>query len=219
MSLNPSLSRKEAAVAGLASALGLLAETAPAQVISFNPSSPIDSGYWNVAGVSWEPMAYQYAAGDAGVMYPGPYSILMYGCFGYLELCSGNAGTNVGVVTAGVGGDAVRLSVGATIDDSSMFEINNGGWTASVDTNGYTWGEHFYLGFCMALDGSENFNYGYAEVSADFNGSQTSVQLYRWAYESTPDTPITITAIPEPGTFLLLLCGVLMAAFRRRRIG
>ena len=58
-------------------------------------------------------------------------------------------------------------------------------------------------------------NFGWANVSWD---ATAKALTFHSAYvESEPNTPITITAVPEPSSALLALAGVGAAALRRRR--
>jgi hypothetical protein len=215
--MNSSRSRKTVAVGGLVSALGLLAETAPAQVISFNPGTPYDTGWGFVPGLSWDPFSLNaVATNNFGSIYPGIYTMGSYGCFGYMELSTAG-GTEVGAAT-NADGYAPRFATGNSIGPTNNFNSeSSASWLATIDTNGYTWGDHFFVGYRVTNPVS-GYNYGYAELSVNWDGdSWESIQLYGWAYESTPDTPIVAGAIPEPGTCLLLLCGAVAAFFRRRR--
>jgi hypothetical protein len=54
----------------------------------------------------------------------------------------------------------------------------------------------------------------------DANGAPDQLTLVDWAYESTPNAPIHVGSIPEPGSLALLAAGAMgVAAFRRRRNG
>ena len=72
-----------------------------------------------------------------------------------------------------------------------------------------------YVGLKWDIGGG-NFNYGWArvDVSAANNGTAT---LFSYAYESTPNAPITAGAIPEPSSLALLAAGGGAAALKRRR--
>jgi hypothetical protein len=67
-------------------------------------------------------------------------------------------------------------------------------------------------------------HYGWARIGVATNlffNTQSQAIVYDWAFESDPDTPITIappTAIPEPSTFALFALGAAgVAALKRRR--
>lgn len=214
--MSASRSCRKAAAGGLLSALGLLAETAPAQVVSFNPGTPYDTGWGTVPGLSWDPFSLNaVATNNFGDIYPGPYAMGSYGCFGYMELSTGS-GTEVGALTNATG-DAARLGAGSAIGSAGDYRPSTGpGWLATIDGTGYTWGDHFYVGY-RVTNAVSGYNYGYAELSVDFNVSTQRIQLHSWGYENTPDTPIMAGAVPEPGTFLLVLLGAVAAFFRRRR--
>ncbi len=81
-------------------------------------------------------------------------------------------------------------------------------------------GQHPFVGFRVIL-GDNQFHYGWIEFdrrsgpTAEVGGG--SVLMYqpvRWAYETLPNTPITV--VPSPGALGMLALGGMMAARRRR---
>ncbi|HOW98127.1 MAG TPA: hypothetical protein P5567_09425 [Kiritimatiellia bacterium] len=207
--------------AGLASALGLLAQTAPATVIDFVPDPEIDTDFLFTPLVSWAPTGpvTQAEAGNGGDLYPGSYSGAVYGCMGNLELSVGTPG-GVEYMLSGTY-IAPALAINDTVGPGhSQWSGSGSGWQASLDMSGVTWQSPFYVGY--RIESGADYLYGYARLIADFDGGDnlTQIRLTRWAYEDTPNTGITIAAIPEPGLTMLLLIGVagfLLRRFFRRR--
>lgn len=69
-----------------------------------------------------------------------------------------------------------------------------------------------HLGFSVQVGG--NTHYGYFEVILTNNGAGV---VQGWAYDNTPDTPITVIPIPEPATGLLAIFSLGLLCVRRRR--
>lgn len=211
---NTILSSEQKKKAGLLSALSLLAGTAPAEVVRFFPD-PITSTEWtNAPLLSWNPTALEAQAGDGDDLYPGGYSGTIYGCMGYIELSAGTPEGLQYLLSAEY--TAPALSLNDTIGSShSLWSGSDAGWQASIDLSGVSWGQPFYIGYRL-LSGSD-YLYGYARLSASFNEGNNLTQLTasEWAYESTPNTDITIAAIPEPGVLVLLLIGFIGLTLRR----
>jgi hypothetical protein len=76
-----------------------------------------------------------------------------------------------------------------------------------------------YIGFDL-VDSGMNY-YGWMYVSSpDEDGLAGDAGTYgiitRWAYESDPNTPITVGTVPEPATWSLLSIAASLALYRRR---
>ena len=67
------------------------------------------------------------------------------------------------------------------------------------------------LGFSIEISGQ--IHYGYFDVTLTNNGLGT---VNHWAYEDTPNTPITVVPIPEPTTGVFALISFLLLTTRRR---
>ena len=91
---------------------------------------------------------------------------------------------------------------------TSTFFFNSG---VGQDFVNFQQGPNF-MGF--RFDSAGNTHYGWAEV--EFAG--VDVTITRWAYESTPDTPIHVGSIPSPGALALLGMGAAgLLRIRRNR--
>lgn len=81
-----------------------------------------------------------------------------------------------------------------------------------------------YVGFRLHLSSNEDLVYGWAKLSIlgdlDDYPANGDIILHEWAYESTPNTPITAgsAAVPEPTSLAIFaMGGVGVAAWKRRR--
>ena len=73
-------------------------------------------------------------------------------------------------------------------------------------------GHHAYMGVEFYID--DHIHYGWINLWVAEGGPYG--EIYGWAYESNPNTPIIAGAIPEPNTFLLLfMSGLVLGASRR----
>lgn len=79
-------------------------------------------------------------------------------------------------------------------------------------------GQYGFLGIQLR-DSFGNVNYGYLQMGMDPVGSapHPAIHVDYIVYESTPNTPITVSAVPEPGTAALVALGIGGLAVRRRQ--
>jgi hypothetical protein len=70
----------------------------------------------------------------------------------------------------------------------------------AADPEGWVGGAHYFIA-------------GDQELGFDFRPGY----FVNWSYHWTPQTTFTISAVPEPGTWALLLAGLPLAAFAARR--
>jgi len=123
-------------------------------------------------------------------------------------------------LAATVNSDVENLAGGVTVSAANTYPASFSGSTGQIGAAANQWnnGETGYIGFRI-LDTSfasgPGFTiYGYMQVTLQDDGSAGNI--IGWAWE-TDGTEITIGAIPEPGSMVLLLSGAL-GLLRRRRL-
>jgi len=79
-------------------------------------------------------------------------------------------------------------------------------------------GQYGFLGIQL-VDSFGQVNYGYLQLGMDPIGSadHPAIHVDYLVYESTPNTPITVAAVPEPATAALFALGLAALAGRRRQ--
>lgn len=119
------------------------------------------------------------------------------------------------------------LGAGATVDGSMVF--SGGGFfeeaSAHIDAfdplgilhvdmpGGDVAGSY---GFSFTSGGATHYGWADVGVHADPYVAAAGIE---WAYESDPNTPITVGAVPEPASVSLLLVAAPALFLRRRRLG
>ncbi|MAT72362.1 MAG: hypothetical protein CMJ58_22900 [Planctomycetaceae bacterium] len=102
--------------------------------------------------------------------------------------------------------------------------LNNGypNLTGIMSTNSSNFGDPDdpqFWGFGLNIDGDIHYGWGRVSTVRDGNGDYT-VTLHEYAYETTPDVPVTIAAVPEASSLALLAIGgggLALAARKRQR--
>ena len=196
------------------------------QILSLNPadgSSPeFNFGWENTSALtghagSMARLGTQYSPGSRGA-----FSYVLATSF---SLYNFSAGATVGPATP-VGGafptygiPGVAAWYGAS-DGSNTYE-------ATVTTTGGTGSSNWaaggsgFAGF-QFLDADLQPHYGWMQASVPTtSAADQGATLVQWAWESTPNTPITINPVPEPAAWMSAALGILglVATACRRRQG
>jgi hypothetical protein len=112
--------------------------------------------------------------------------------------------------TVAAGGIATPLAVGASVGAASTFA------SGVINANSAVPGTN-YFGFKFANEGTGIVNYGYLVVAQSINPPVAgAVQILGYAFENT-GLSITVSAVPEPSSALMLLGGLAAAGALRLR--
>lgn len=112
--------------------------------------------------------------------------------------------------TVAAGGIATPLAIGASVGAASTFA------SGVVNANSATAGTN-YFGFRFANEGTGVTNYGYLAVQQTANPPVAgSVRVLGYAYDNA-GLAIAVSAVPEPSTALMMLCGLAAAGALRLR--
>jgi hypothetical protein len=99
------------------------------------------------------------------------------------------------------------LSEGDVVGSSQQFTQN------SMFLSYLSGGEVKYAGYRVQGAGNETY-YGYVQLTGEV-GDNFTIDAYR--FESTPDTAITTSAVPEPSSIFFGISAVSVMTMRRRR--
>lgn len=117
-------------------------------------------------------------------------------------------------------GGAYVLSGASTVGNLAAGSLVGAGSTfgSGVSTNIAQWNlnsSNNYFGFRFTNEAGGTLHYGWAQL--EIGSTITSRTLVQYAFESTPNTAITV--VPEPGTYLMMGLGLagLLAARRRQQ--
>ena len=187
---------KSKLVSALVAGAALTAAAPSAMAVVIQYSGPpiaipnnIDGLYLNVVtgstavgGAGWDFNAYNNNAGMT-----------------FFSRSADTASAYVGAANA-----ATALPLGAVIGPASSFTTNNplGGGVSGLAFQ--TTGDRI-VGFRFTAESTNTVHYGYALLRSGPDLGFPA-QLLTYAFESTPNT--AITAVPEPGTYAMLLAGL-----------
>lgn len=148
------------------------------------------------------------ATGTSAVSPPAGWNIQMYGTSGLNFLSTSGFGfARVETSTAADGPTALPIgfNVAATMPTAT--------WIAGGGATGLEPGSsQVFIGFRFVAT-SGTTHYGWMRFAIDQGGASVGRRLMEYAYESTPDAPITV--VPAPSVTLAL--GALALSGRRRR--
>jgi len=105
-------------------------------------------------------------------------------------------------------------------------KVTNGGSPKNFQNWPYDMSHPQYMGLSFTDPGSSyggatNIYYGWALVGAQASPTDAKVEVFSYAYNDSPNTPIaagqTTDAIPEPGTLALMAMGAAGVAILKRR--
>lgn len=212
-------SKKMAGIGGIASAMGLLAEMANADVVSTSVDHTTGTG-WQVS-LEFDPMNGNAATLSTTLYdfqlpsYPSPMA-LYFECGDTLKLLTpsnGDISDVDGLVSSGTSLQLMNLN--DTVSSANAF--NDGSESSSYSGwPSFPMDQDLYLGYRFQQDGETDFNYGYCTMSVGAPGGGNTLTLKSVAYETEIGTAITVGAVPEPATAGLLLFSVLGIWFSRR---
>ena len=133
--------------------------------------------------------------------------------FGSTVLAFFNPAAPAGGVYVVTGGTTpVNLSAGSVIGPASTYGSGSANFAGTWQLNAIN-----YIGFRFIADDTL-LHYGYASVIVGTSAIDPVRRIGNIWYESNANTAITIAAIPEPSTWLLMLGGLAAAgALARRR--
>jgi hypothetical protein len=122
--------------------------------------------------------------------------------------------TTAGSAYVGTGTTATALMAGAVVGPASTFAtvgpLGTGPAASGI--------QYFGFRFLNGTGVTATTHYGYAMFDRTLPVAAGSVRLLGYAFEATPLAPITVSAIPEPTTWLMMLGGLAAvgAAIRKR---
>lgn len=125
------------------------------------------------------------------------------GAMGATPLPSGyQIGSDAGIYTW-FGGGALNLATARASDTIGSPILFSGSFAGVASA---------YIGLEFYVGGDAYYGWVRVGAPASINGGW----IYDYAYETSPDTPITAGAVPEPTTWSLLTLGALFALYRRK---
>ncbi len=221
------------ALAGATQAYGGVVQgIAPAStVLKSTPIHGLDHERWDIDGNGTPDFLLGANTFAAFPQYGVPNANSFGGFAGYNTPATGNGVASTYLTYAGSFGKvafATNFAPGTSVGPTTQFKYQNGNYTFLEERqNGVNSGQFSTVGYSgFKFMESDGLHYGFVEFSVVLTGSTNTdasctITYLGSEYETLPNTPIVVSAVPEPGSLAALAFGVAgaagVAACRRRQ--